>query len=75
MPAEGRVEEKGVESEGTMIQVQPQAQPLPSLLPRPPAPFQPIVQPEIPSSKPQPMYTDMVRDLVPRNHKLRKNAY
>ncbi|XP_067404919.1 germinal-center associated nuclear protein isoform X2 [Emydura macquarii macquarii] len=56
---EGRVEEKGVESEGTMIQVQPQAQPLPSLLPRPPAPFQPIVQPEIPPSKPQPMYTDM----------------
>ncbi|KAH1184710.1 hypothetical protein KIL84_012651 [Mauremys mutica] len=64
---EGRIEEKGVESEGTVIQVQPPAQPLPSLLPRPPAPlplaaqspFQPIVQPELPPSKPQPLFTDM----------------
>uniref|UniRef100_A0A8C4WDP7 Germinal-center associated nuclear protein n=1 Tax=Gopherus evgoodei TaxID=1825980 RepID=A0A8C4WDP7_9SAUR len=64
---EGRIEEKGVESEGTVIQVQPPAQPLSSLLPRPPAPlplaaqspFQPIVQPELPPSKPQPMFTDM----------------
>ncbi|XP_065269513.1 germinal-center associated nuclear protein [Emys orbicularis] len=64
---EGRIEERGLESEETLIQVQPPAQPLPSLLPRPPAPlppaaqfpFQPIVQPELPPSKPQPMYTDL----------------
>uniref|UniRef100_A0A8C3SM78 Germinal-center associated nuclear protein n=1 Tax=Chelydra serpentina TaxID=8475 RepID=A0A8C3SM78_CHESE len=67
---EGRTEEKGGESVGAVIQVQPPAQPLPSPLPRPPAPlppaaqspFQPIVQPELPPSKPQPMYTDLVRD-------------
>ncbi|CAM4635024.1 germinal-center associated nuclear protein [Caretta caretta] len=61
---EGRLEERGVESEGTVVQVQPPAQPLPSLLPHPPvppaaqSPFQPIVQPELPPSKPQPPYTD-----------------
>uniref|UniRef100_A0A8C3FAI7 Germinal-center associated nuclear protein n=1 Tax=Chrysemys picta bellii TaxID=8478 RepID=A0A8C3FAI7_CHRPI len=63
---EGRIEEKGLDSEGTGLQVQPPAQPLPSLLPRPPAPlppaahfpFQPIEQPELPPSKPRPVYAD-----------------
>ncbi|XP_034641502.1 germinal-center associated nuclear protein [Trachemys scripta elegans] len=63
---EGRIEERGLDSEGTGLQVQPPAQSLPSLLPRPPAPlppaahfpFQPIEQPELPPSKPQPVYAD-----------------
>ncbi|KAM9123946.1 germinal-center associated nuclear protein [Pangshura tecta] len=61
----GGIEERGVESEGTVIQAQPPAQPLPALLPRPPAPlplaaqcpFQPIVQPELPPAEPQPLFT------------------
>ncbi|XP_074858216.1 germinal-center associated nuclear protein [Carettochelys insculpta] len=67
---EGKIDEKGMESEGTVIQVQPLSQPLPPLLPHPPAPlspaaqstFQPIVKVELPPSKPQPMYTD--RDIA-----------
>nr|XP_014424093.1 germinal-center associated nuclear protein [Pelodiscus sinensis] len=64
---EGRTEEKGMEPDGTVMQVQPPAHPLPPLFPRPPAslpaavqsPFQPVVQPELPPSDPLPRYTDM----------------
>lgn len=66
---EGRVESKGVDLDAAAVRVQPPAHLLPSLLPRQLVPVlpppqtisQPPGQPEPLSSKPQPVYTDIVR--------------
>ncbi|NWS64474.1 GANP protein, partial [Chunga burmeisteri] len=63
---EGRVESKGVDLDTTAVRVQPAAHLLPSLIPRQLVPVlspaqaisQPAGQPELLSSKPQPVYTD-----------------
>uniref|UniRef100_A0A8B9QNM3 Germinal-center associated nuclear protein n=1 Tax=Apteryx owenii TaxID=8824 RepID=A0A8B9QNM3_APTOW len=68
---EGRMESKAVELDVAAMRVQPSAHLMPSLLPRPLVPLlspaqtisQSVGQPELLPSKPQPVYTDTVREV------------